>query len=224
MENSDEFATVDGFEPAREAILTAALEHAAFDGWTRAVLDAAARAANIPKAEAAAAFPGGIRDLLRFWSMKADTVMAQAMAAPGFSDGKVREKVAKAVLARIDTLAPHKEAARRAAALLTTPHMAALGTKLTWASADTIWRGLGDKSTDFNYYSKRTILSGVLTTTTARWFADETEDMEETKRFLDARIENVMQIEKVKAQVRKLGIDPAAPVSWLAKLRYPASR
>ena len=31
-----------------------------------------------------------------------------------------------------------------------------------------------------------------------------------------------MQIEKAKAEIRKLNIDPKKPVEWLAKLRYPA--
>ena len=223
MENTSKFATDDGFEPARTAILVKALELAAFDGWTASMFDAAVRSADIPHSDGVAAFPGRIGDLLRYWSMTADSAIAEAMMAPGFRSGKVREKVANAVLARIGALAPHKEAARRAAALLAAPHMAGLGVKLTWASADTIWRGLGDKSTDFNFYSKRAILSGVLASTTARWFADETEDLRDTQRFLAARIENVMQIEKIKAQGKKLGRDPAAPISWLAKLRYPTS-
>ena len=81
-----------------------------------------------------------------------------------------------------------------------------------------------DKSTDFNFYSKRGILTGVWLSTLTRWLADESEDEAPTRAFLDARIDNVMQIEKVKGKVRELNIDPAKPVEWLAKLRYPAAR
>ena len=34
------------------------------------------------------------------------------------------------------------------------------GARLAWRSADRIWRLAGDKATDFNHYSKRTILIG----------------------------------------------------------------
>ncbi|MEO0879331.1 MAG: COQ9 family protein, partial [Pseudomonadota bacterium] len=88
---------------------------------------------------------------------------------------------------------------------------------------DRIWRGLGDKSTDFNFYSKRTILSGVWSTTFARWLADDTDELEATKSFLADRIANVMQIEKFKAQVQKTNIDPLAPLKILSKIRYRQS-
>ncbi len=221
-EKPDNFADHDGFESVREKILEAALGRAAFDGWTGAMLDAAARDAGIDRAVRLAAFPCGVRDLLRFWSEGNDRAMLAAMAAPEFKSLKIREKVTFAVRARLDILRPHKEAVRRAAAILALPTSGLLGPRLAWATADAIWRGLGDKSTDFNFYSKRGILSGVWTSTFARWLADDSEDEAPTRVFLDARIDNVMQIEKAKARVRDMGLNPATPIEALAKLRYPA--
>ncbi len=224
MENAKQISNADGFETARSAILEHALALAPFDGWTSRMLADAAAAAGIDAAEAKAAFPGGVRDALRYWSARIDEQMVEAMAAPGFADQRIREKVAGAVKVRIDILREDKEAFRRSVALMAVPHMAALASRLVWASADAIWRGLDDKSTDFNFYTKRAILSGVLTSTMARWLADSSEDEAATDAFLAARIDNVMQIEKAKAQAKKLGFDPAAPIGWLAKLRYPAGR
>lgn len=212
---------IDGFEPARRRLLEAALIEAAFDGWNGAMIDKAARGAGLEPSVVAAAFPGGVRDLLRYWSIRADETMAEAMAGPDFAALKIREKVAFAVNARLDVLRPHKEAARRAAALLALPTSGMLGAQLAWKTADAVWRGLGDKSTDFNFYSKRGILTGVWTSTVARWLADDSDDEAATQAFLEARIANVMEIEKAKAQIRKLGLDPAAPIRALAKLRYP---
>jgi ubiquinone biosynthesis protein COQ9 len=227
MENITKSHTIDGFEEERRAILAECLVLAPFDGWTAGMLRNAAITAEVDPAAVRAAFPKGVSDVLRFWSGEADRAMVGAMAAPGFAEKRIRDKVADAVLARIEALAPHKEAARRAAAYLAAPPLSPfegppLAAKLAWTSADAIWRGLGDKSTDFNFYSKRAILSGVLVSTMARWLADDSADGAATDAFLAARIENVMQIEKAKAQVRKLGIDPVAPIGWLARLRYPA--
>lgn len=224
MEKPTETKDVDGFEAARRAILDHCLALAPFDGWTGRMLANATLAADIDPAMAKAAFPGGIRDVIRYWSTVTDEKMAEEMAAPRFPEQRIRDKVTAAVLARIDALRADKEAVRRSAALLAAPTMGPLAAKLVWASADVIWRGLGDKSTDINFYTKRAILSGVLTSTMARWLADNSDDEAATNAFLDARIENVMQIEKVKAQARKIGIDPAAPISWLAKMRYPAGQ
>lgn len=222
-ENAFDSAEIDDFGPACAAILEAALKLAPFEGWTSATLAEAAATARIDSATAKAAFPRGVRDILRYWSAGTDAAMVRAMRAPGFEELKIREKVAFALRARIDALRPHKEAARRAAATLALPQYGMLGARLAWKTADAIWRAMGDQSTNFNFYSKRAILAGVWTSTLARWLSDDSENEETTRAFLDARIENVMQIEKAKARARDLGLDPAKPIEWLAKLRYPGA-
>ncbi len=222
-DTADLASEADGFDAIRRVILPALLARAPFDGWTGRTLNAAAREAGADPAAASDAFPRGIADALRYWSGVSDAAMLGAMAAPEFAGLKIRQKVAFAVRARLDALLPHKEAARRAAATLALPIHGRLGAELAWKTADAIWRGLGDKSTDFNFYSKRGILTGVWTTTFARWLADDSQDEAATNAFLDARIENVMQIEKAKAKIRELNIDPKKPIEWLARLRYPAN-
>lgn len=212
----------DSFEGVRTDILSHLLARAPFDGWTGRTLEAAAKEAGVDRPALRAAFPRGVADALRAWSRQTDEAMLAAIGATEFAGLKIREKVAFAVRARLDALRPHKEAARRAAATLALPHHAPLAAELAWKTADAIWRGLGDKSTDFNFYSKRGILTGVWTSTLARWLADDTENEKATRAFLNARIENVMQFEKAKEKIRKLNIDPKKPLEWLARLRYPA--
>jgi ubiquinone biosynthesis protein COQ9 len=212
------------FEAEGRAILKAMLARAPFEGWTDAALAAAARDAGVGRPALAAAFPKGAADALRAWSMEADAAMAAAMTGPALKGLKIREKVAFAVRARLAALKPHKEAARRAAATLALPLYAPLAADLAWKTADAIWRGLGDKSTDFNFYSKRGMLTGVWLSTLAFWLADDSGDETNTNVFLDARIENVMQIEKAKQEMRKMNIDLKKPLEWLARLRYPQER
>ncbi len=209
------------FSAERSQILEKALEIAAFEGFNQGLVEKAAVDAGLDKSVAGAAFPGGVIDLLDLWSAKADEAAAASLAETDAQALKIREKVARGVKARIAFLRPHKEAARRAAAFLALPPYAPDGVRFTWNTADAIWRALGDKSTDYNFYSKRAILSGVLTSTFARWFADDSEGETATDAFLAARIENVMQFEKMKAKVRDSGFDPAGMFGWLARMRYP---
>ena len=213
--------TADGFEAARRAILAAALERAPFEGWTRLMLAAAAKDGGVDRATSAAAFPRGVADILAFWSEAMDADMTAAMAGPDFAKLRVRDKVAFGLSKRLDILRPHKETARRAAATLALPVFAPVGARLAWKTADAIWRALGDKSTDFNFYTKRGILTGVWTSTFARWLADDTKDEAPTKKFLAARIENIMQFEKLKKRAKDKGFDPEGMFGWLAKMRYP---
>jgi ubiquinone biosynthesis protein COQ9 len=97
------------------------------------------------------------------------------------------------------------------------PFRAGEGAGFIWRTADRIWRLIGDRSTDENFYTKRAILVGVLGSTTARWLASEGEDMTATREFLDRRIENVMQFEQLKARARPAAAMAAAAVGAAAR-------
>jgi ubiquinone biosynthesis protein COQ9 len=209
-------------EKARAALLDAAIENAAFDGFTPKAIEEAARQLKIAPETAALAFPGGPKDLLRAWSEKLDDETRAELEAADLSALKIRARVTKGARLRIEKMAAHKIAARRAAAFLALPFNAPLGAELQFRTADAIWRGIGDASTDFNYYSKRLLLSGVIAATLLYWFADESEDAADTWAFLDRRIENVMGIEKAKAGIRDFAAKLPDPFRILGSLRYPS--
>ena len=71
-----------------------------------------------------------------------------------------------------------------------------------------MWRAAGDTAADFNFYTKRLLLSGVYTATLMFWINDESDDCEATWAFLDRRIGNVMEIEKAKARAKRWLPDP----------------
>jgi ubiquinone biosynthesis protein COQ9 len=189
-------------ETPKAAVLAAALPHAAEEGFTESVLARAAAEAGVAAETVPRLFPEGVPSLVAYFSASADAEMERRLAAQDLGAMKIRARIRAAVLARIDALAPHKEAARRAASFLMLPMQAALGAQLVWRSVDAMWRAAGDTSTDFNFYSKRGILAGVYSATLMRWFNDASDDRAETCAFLDARIENVMQFEKLKAEFR----------------------
>jgi len=184
-------------------VLGAALPHVVFDGFSDTVLARAAKEAGVVKDRLAQLFPDGPLSLVEAFSNSADAAMEQSLAAMDLKAMKIRARIAAAVMARIEAVRPHKEAARRAAAFLTLPPHAALGAKLVWNTVDSMWRAAGDTSTDFNFYTKRGILAGVYTSTMMRWFTDTSADESETAKFLADRIENVMTFEKFKAQAKE---------------------
>lgn len=205
----------------RRRLLPGTLNAAAFDGFTRSALKRGAEAAGLDASTVLAAWPNGVDDVIAFWSAEADAAANEALASDEAGAMRIRDKVALGVKARITHFEPDKEAARRAAHALAFPYRHALAARLVWRSADAIWRGLGDKSTDFNYYSKRAILSGVISSTQARWLADESPDGAPTDAFLAARIENVMTFEKVKARIKTPNVSDL--VGGLARMRYPGA-
>ena len=160
----------------REAVLAAALPHAAFDGFTDSVLQKAGTEAGVAKPELARLFENGATSLVEFYSTHTDAEMEKKLGQMDLKAMKIRERIATAVKTRLAILKPHKEAARRAAAFLSLPMHAALGAKLMYHTVDCMWRAAGDTATDFNFYTKRGILAGVYGSTAVRWFNDTSED------------------------------------------------
>jgi ubiquinone biosynthesis protein COQ9 len=114
---------------------------------------------------------------------------------------KYRDKIAAMVRFRLEAVTD-KEVVRRGTTLFALPQHASDGAKLVWGTCDAIWDALGDTSDDVNWYTKRATLSAVYSSTVLYWLGDTSDGHQATWEFLDRRIDNVMQIEKVKAQVR----------------------
>jgi ubiquinone biosynthesis protein COQ9 len=191
--------------PLKDKVLDAVLAQAPFDGWTRAAIDSAVRAGAITRDEASLAFPGGAIDMITWHSLRADRLLVEEMERRGVSSMKVRERIALGVRIRLEQNLQHREAIRRALALLAMPFNGLLASKLLYRTVDAIWYAAGDTSTDFNFYTKRALLAGVYSSTLLFWLNDRSENFAATWAFLDRRIEDVMRIEKIKSRVRQFG-------------------
>ena len=211
----------------QQQVLAAALPNVAFDGWSDKLLQDAIATSGVDEDIAVLAFPKGVGGLIRGFSADGDARMMAAL--PEGDSLKIRERITEAVWTRLRVDSEHKEASRRAAGWLALPSRQKLGAKLLFEGANHMWRWAGDTATDYNYYSKRVILSGVIATTRLTWFDDDSQHDAKTRAFLERRIENVMQFEKLKAKAtswsQKLHGDKApfeGVLSSLAKMRYRA--
>jgi ubiquinone biosynthesis protein COQ9 len=205
-------------------LLDAALAHVPFDGWSETTFRAAVAETGTDMAAARAVCPRGAVDLALLYHRRGDEEMRRRIGAANLRDLRFRDRVAAAVRFRIEAITD-KEAVRRGTALFSLPQYAGDGAKAVWGTADAIWDALGDASEDYNWYTKRATLSGVYGTTVLYWLGDESPENRDTWAFLDRRIEDVMRIEKVKAEVRKnpvLSRLVAGPEWVLSRIRPPA--
>lgn len=209
---------------AKTALLDAALPHVIFDGWNDVILSRAAAETGISPAEARALFPRGGVDLALALHARGDAEMRAALAQADLEGMRYSDRIAHAVKLRLQAAEGQREAVRRAAALFALPQNAPHGAAAIWGTVDAIWSALGDSSEDFNWYSKRATLSAVYSATLLYWLGDESEDHAATWAFLERRIANVMQIEKLKGGLRKnpLTAPLMAGPEWLAaRIRAP---
>jgi ubiquinone biosynthesis protein COQ9 len=192
-----------GDAQSKEAVTNVVVARAGAEGFSDVLLARLGRELDIEKPELARLFPSGVASVIEVWSGFTDAGMEKKLQKLELKSMKVRERIRTAVKTRLDILKPNKDAARRAAAFLSLPPNLPLAAKLLYRTVDSMWRAAGDTSTDFNFYTKRGILAGVWSSTLFCWFNDKSDDERETDAFLAARIENVMQIERVKAELGK---------------------
>jgi len=205
------------------ALLEAAKLHVPFDGWTEATFKAAVADSGVAPGVAEAVCPRGAVDLALAYHAEGDALMLERLTATDLSEMRFRGRVAFAVRARLEAI-EDRELVRRGATLFALPQYAGDGAKAIWGTCDKIWTALGDTSDDVNWYTKRATLSGVYSSTVLYWLGDDSPGFQATWAFLDRRIGDVMQFEKVKAQVRDnkvLSQVFAGPLKILGKVRAP---
>jgi ubiquinone biosynthesis protein COQ9 len=208
-------------EQMRRRLALAVGENAVFDGWTGAAVDSAARQMGIDPIQARLAMPKGQAGLIDLYIQEVDRALEAAFTPKRLASMKVREKIRSLIWQRLEIMGPAREAVRRALAILAMPQNLSLALRVSWRSADLMWRIAGDRSTDFNHYTKRMTLGAVYASTLLAWLDDRSEGWSETSAFLDRRIDDVMKIEKLKAEWRGSSERRLSFSRFLGRLRYP---
>jgi ubiquinone biosynthesis protein COQ9 len=214
----------DHLAATRRAVIAAALPHVAFDGWTDRTLAQAVEDAGVDPGLSRLAFPRGGVDLALAFHRARDAALADDLAAADLLGLRFRDRVAFAVMRRLELVAGDREAVRRGVALFALPHHAPDGARAIWQTADTIWTALGDESRDFNWYSKRATLSAVYSAALLYWLGDETPGASATREFIGRRIDNVMEFEQLKSRIRGNPLGAAmlkGPQALLDRVRAP---
>jgi ubiquinone biosynthesis protein COQ9 len=206
----------------KDKLIRALLPHAPFDGWGEKALAAAARDCGLTPLEAGVHLSKEAARQIDAWLELTDQELETALAARGLANMKIRERIASAVRLRLELAEPYREAVRRAATVLAMPQNLPLALKSTWRTADIIWRAAGDTATDFNHYSKRTILGGVYSACLLYWLQDESDGRADTWAFLDRRIAGILRFEKAKAGFNRRTEHMPSLTRFLSRLRYPA--
>ena len=155
------------------------------------------------------------------WFETIDLDMLAALPPETLAAMKIRQRITALVEARLAATAPHREALRRALAILAMPQNLATATRLGWRSVDAMWRAAGDKATDYNHYTKRGMLLAVYGATITVFLDDDSEDYAETRAFLGRRIDGIMRFEKAKAGIVRRARHRPSLSRFVGRLRYP---
>ena len=183
----------------RDAAIDAMLPNVPFDGWTKRALRTGIIAAGMPADEADLLFPLGPVDMIETHSDLADRRMEEA--AKSITETKLSARVRAVIALRLRQNRDHKEAIRRALAILALPGNARAAARTVARTVDSIWHAAGDRSADFSWYTKRAILTAVYSATLLYWLRDTSDNDEATLAFLDRRLAGVARIGKLRPRL-----------------------
>ncbi len=196
-------------------------DNAVFDGWTVQAVDTAAAQLGIDSAQARLAFPKPKVEMIDAYIQAVDAAMLAEFPPEKIAAMKVRDRIRAQLWFRFQLMDPAREALRSALAILAMPQNTPRALKIGWRTADIIWRNAGDTASDYNHYTKRLTISAVYGSTLIAWLDDQSEGFADTAAFLDRRLANVMQFEKVKAQWTGSELTRPSLSRFLGRLRYP---
>lgn len=208
---------LDSIENKRK-ILANFLEICAFDGWSDATLAKAIELSEIDPKFQKIIFENGCLDLIEFYIEEKGAKLAKTIAnTANFASFKIRDKIKFSLYNLFESEKDHKLALQRLrsfyfdlrnfSSIKNGPRPLFMAFKHVGKISDVIWSEIGDKSTDFNFYTKRLTLSKIILQTFAVFIKDESSDLSETKKFIDLQIEKVMKFEKFKSRVRNFSSD-----------------
>ena len=143
-----------------KAVLDSVLSLVPFEGWSERALIEAAEENGLSRQQAMALFPRGIQDVSRVLNQRFDDEMLAACPAVELEEMKVRERIAALVRTRLMVMEPHRAALKQGLSCFALPGNMAEGFHTLYNTLDYIWIAAGDRSDDYNFYSKRMLLAG----------------------------------------------------------------
>ncbi|NXV51528.1 COQ9 protein, partial [Uria aalge] len=198
-------------EQLQHRILTAALEFVPEHGWTAEAIAEGAKTLGLSAAAAGMFHSDGSELILHFMS-QCNTKLSelleqeQKLVQLGEAEKKPTDQFLRdAVQARLRMLIPYIEKWPQALSILLLPHNIPSSLNLLTSMIDDIWHYAGDQSTDFNWYTRRAVLTGIYNTTELVMMQDSSPDFEDTWRFLENRVADAMNMGNTANQVQSTG-------------------
>ena len=209
--------SVEANVESKDRLLLAMLPHVVFDGWSSESLAAGRLDLNGEVLQTTLLFPQGMKDVAVHFGSYIDRLMLAELAKIDLDKLSIRDRISTSVFLRLKLLSPYKEVVRRLLSFLALPGNHVVGMRITARTVDLIWYTAGDTATDFNYYTKRTLLASIYGLTILYWLSDTSKNYSETGSFLTQRLNSVMLIPKLRNKVIKYVERISSPLNFFKR-------
>lgn len=146
-------------------------------------------------------FPKGLNSLMYELNLLINKKLSKEKKPSRFKSFKINEKVKYFTMRRLmifQSLVDKKSFFGK----VFKPNLLLSSNKVLFKIADEIWFLSGDKSTDYNYYTKRIILMKVYALTFSFFIFDNSKNLDRTRNFLDREIDIVLKFGKFANKIK----------------------
>ncbi len=162
-------------------------------------------------------FPEGNIDFIKFTLEELNKELEEYCRKINLIRLPVHKRIKKVLLSKISLMNKNKIFYRRIFFNLLVPKKNFLLSSQLYNSVDQIWFIAGDSSTDFNFYTKRLILSVIYSRIMLYFFNNN--NQEELEKILDDSLQRVSRIPKIKSKL-KIFIEYFPKVAKFVKNSY----
>lgn len=182
-------------EEVKERLLKASFSVVPFYRWSTDSLNKIDEKAGYTNGTHKLFFPAGAQDFIDYFHERLDALVVKEMKWKKVEG--VRSSIFNALSIRFGEYQKHRAFTVISHQYLSMPQHIFFGKKLAWRTVDSIWTNIAmDKSTDFNYYTKRGLLLCVYNLASLYWISDESVDFADTKDFIVRRLDDTVTIGK----------------------------
>ena len=161
-------------------------------GWSRETLLHCAKKQKLSTPNLALMFPSFEYDVLKYLIAQNNSLVEKNYNSFNNSRLKTRDKIKTIMELKFDSNAYLKDALPEMLKFLLRPGNIFMSIKMLHQNSDFIWNLAGDKSNDFNYYSKRGLLSMVYLATLIYWLNDKSNKGIGTKNFISKSVDGIV--------------------------------
>tara|TARA_Y100001960_G_C14508617_1_gene745297 strand:- start:54 stop:671 length:618 start_codon:yes stop_codon:yes gene_type:complete len=180
----------------RKKILNESKEIISEKGWNEKLFKSISLKKNIKYVEISSLFPQGYIDLLIFYLDQINIEMTLLLKKQNLDNLKTHQKIKQIIISRLNIYQDNRKLFNKTFIFLSLPQNSKLAIKSLYKTIDLIWFLAGDKSTDFNFYTKRSILAGVYISTVFNFFRNK--DLNIAIDHLDRKLRDINKIPKIK--------------------------
>ena len=143
-------------------------------------------------------FPNKLNDLVFYFSDFINKKMITAYKKKRINKKSLRLQILTLLKIRFSILNEYKSVIKESMVFLCSPSKQLLSSKLIFKTADFMWISINDKSTDYNFYTKRAILGTIYSVVILFWLNDKSNKLDKTYNLLEKLIMNMNFISSLK--------------------------